>query len=120
MVRKLATRVLEKQGYTVLSAEDGSLALEIERAYAGEIQLLLSDVIMPRMNGPALAERLLRRHPRLKVLYVSGYTDNPVVRQSTLDPRVAFLAKPYTPLSLARKVRDVLDSDRVLSKPPQA
>jgi two-component system cell cycle sensor histidine kinase/response regulator CckA len=111
LVRRLATRVLERHGYTVLQAEDGFLALELERAHTGEIMLLLSDVVMPRMNGQALAERLLRSRPALKVLYVSGYTDNPVVHQGVLDRSVAFLAKPYTPTALARKVRDVLDSD---------
>jgi two-component system, cell cycle sensor histidine kinase and response regulator CckA len=110
LIRKLATRVLAGLGYTVLQAENGLLAMEVVRSYGGEIMLLLSDVVMPLMNGQALAERLLVARPGLKVLYVSGYTDNVVVRQEVQDRSVAFLQKPYTPSSLARKVRDVLDS----------
>jgi CheY-like chemotaxis protein len=110
LIRKLASRVLEGLGYTVLQAENGLLALEVVAAYAGDIRLLLSDVVMPLMDGQVLAERLLEVRPNLKVLYVSGYTDNPVVHQGVYDNTIAFLQKPYTPSSLARKVRDVLDS----------
>ena len=109
LVRRLAARVLEGHGYTVLQAENGLLALEVVAAHIGEVTLLLSDVIMPLMNGRALAERLLEARPTLKVLYVSGYTDNVFVDHGDLDQRAAFLQKPYTPSSLARKVREVLD-----------
>ncbi len=110
LIRRLATRVLERLGYTILQAENGALALEVVRDHRGEIKLLLSDVVMPRMSGKALAERLLATLPTLKVLYVSGYTDNAILHRGVLDKGVAFLQKPYTPNSLARKVRDVLDS----------
>jgi CheY-like chemotaxis protein len=110
LIRKLAARLLAKLGYTVLQAENGSLALEAVRAHRGEITLLLSDVVMPKMNGQVLAERLLESYPKLKVLYVSGYTDNAVVERRILENSVAFLQKPFTPLALARKVRDVLDA----------
>jgi CheY-like chemotaxis protein len=109
LIRRLSARVLEGHGYTVLQAENGFLALEVVAAHSGEITLLLSDVIMPLMNGRVLAERLLEAQPTLKVLYVSGYTDNVFVDQGELDRGAAFLQKPYTPSSLARKVRDVLD-----------
>jgi DNA-binding NtrC family response regulator len=120
LIRKLATRVLERLGYTVLQAENGFSAMEVVRCHAGEIMLLLSDVVMPLMNGQVLAERLLAARPGLKVLYVSGYTDNLLVHQEVEDRSVAFLQKPYTPSSLAQKVRDVLDSvpDSPLSPEP--
>ena len=110
LIRKLAARVLERLGYTVLQAENGFFAMEVVRCHPGEIMLLLSDVVMPLMNGQALAERLLAARPGLKVLYVSGYTDNLLVQREVEDRSVAFLQKPYTPSSLAQKVRDVLDS----------
>ena len=110
LIRRLATRVLEGLGYTVLQAENGLFALEVVHNHTGEIELLLSDVVMPRMSGKVLAERLLAVLPTLKVLYVSGYTDDAVLHRGVLDRGFAFLQKPYTPNSLARKVRDVLDS----------
>ncbi len=110
LIRKLATRALEGLGYTVLQAENGMLALEIVRAHAGDIELLLSDVVMPHMGGQVLAERLRQARPALKVLYVSGYTGNSVVHQGLPDNSVAFLQKPYTPTSLALKVRAILDA----------
>jgi CheY-like chemotaxis protein len=108
-IRKLAVEVLEQHGYTVLSADDGEKALRIAAAHKGEIGLLLADVIMPRMGGRELYERLRKLRPGIKVLYVSGYTDDSIVRQRMLDPGIAFLQKPYTPKSLARKLKDVLN-----------
>jgi PAS domain S-box-containing protein len=108
-IRKLAVEILGQYGYTVLPAGDGEEALRIAGAHEGEIGLLLTDVIMPRMGGPELYERLRQLRPGIKVLYMSGYTDDAIVHQGVLDPGTAFLQKPYSPISLARKVKEVLD-----------
>jgi PAS domain S-box-containing protein len=108
-ILKLAIGILGQYGYTVLSAGDGEEALRIAAAHEGEISLLLADVVMPRMGGRELYERLSQLRPGIKVLYVSGYTDDAIVHQGVLEPGVAFLQKPYSPLSLARKVKKVLN-----------
>jgi two-component system cell cycle sensor histidine kinase/response regulator CckA len=107
-VRELAQRVLERQGYRVLPAADATEALRLPQLDAGPIHLLVTDVIMPGMNGRELAERLGVRYPDLKVLYVSGYTDDVIVRHGMLDPGTRFLQKPFSPDALVRKVSDVL------------
>lgn len=109
LIRKLTTRLLEGLGYAVLQADNGVNALAVVATHCGEITLLLSDVVMPEMNGQILADRLLAQNPKLKVLYVSGYTDNAMVLRGVSENRIAFLQKPYTPTALARKVRAVLD-----------
>jgi len=109
-IRKLAAAILGRYGYTVIPACDGVDALEVSEAHEGEIGLLLTDVIMPRMGGGELFNRLRRLRPDIKVLYVSGYTNNAIVHQGVLDPGIAFLQKPYTPVSLARKVKEVLEA----------
>ncbi len=109
LIRKLTTRVLDSLGYAVLQAENGVSALAVVAAHRGEITLLLSDVVMPEMNGQILADRLRAQNPKLKVLYVSGYTDNAIVLRGVSENTIAFLQKPYTPTALARKVRAVLD-----------
>jgi len=108
-VRTLARRSLEARGYRVLDAADGPSALELSARHAGEIDVLVTDVVMPGMSGRELAERLAPTRPRMKVLYTSGYTDDAMVRQGVLNAGVAFLQKPFVPDTLARKVRDVLD-----------
>jgi PAS domain S-box-containing protein len=107
-VRQLAARVLRQHGYTVLEAASGSEALRVSGEYTGVIDLLLTDVVMPQMGGAVLAERLRDAYPRLKVLFMSGYTDQTIVHHSLLEPGVAFMQKPFAPMLLARKVREVL------------
>jgi len=111
-VRALARRSLEAHGYTVLDATDGHTALEISARFAGAIDILVTDVVMPGMSGRELAQRLAPLRPSMKVLYTSGYTDDAMVRQGVLNAGVAFLQKPFVPDSLARKVRDVLDGEK--------
>ncbi|MBP6715796.1 MAG: response regulator [Acidobacteria bacterium] len=106
----LVSQVLARLGYRVLSASDGPSALEMYGAPDVPIDLLLTDVVMPRMSGRELALRLLERRPGLKVLYASGYTADAIVQHGVLDPQVEFIQKPYTPASLAARVRLVLDT----------
>ena len=110
IVRDLEREALEESGYTVLEARSASHALELAQEYRGTIDLLLTDVVMPELSGHEVAERLTARRPEMKVLYASGYTDGAIVRHGVLEPGIAFLPKPLTPASLARKVREVLDA----------
>src|SRR6266850_1965707 len=111
-VRAVAKQVLERQGYTVLQAPDGELALHVAHKHRGPIHLLLTDVVMPVLGGRRLAEQLALVRPDMKVLYASGYTDDSIVRHGILEAGIAYLQKPFTPDSLARKVREVLDAPR--------
>ncbi|MDB5306446.1 MAG: Blue-light-activated protein [Gemmataceae bacterium] len=108
-VRALTRHILAGCGYTVVEAGDGDEAARAAVRHAGPIHLLVTDVVMPGQGGRAVAERLLERHPGLKVLYVSGYTDDAVVRHGVLHEAVNFLQKPFSPVALAHKVREVLD-----------
>ncbi|MBE7553181.1 MAG: PAS domain S-box protein [Anaerolineales bacterium] len=108
-VRNLIGRILKGKGYTVLESRHGDEALLLAGQHQGPIDLLLTDVIMPQMSGRDLAERLKKLQPRLKVLFVSGYTDDAVVRHGLLTAEVEFLSKPFSPDTLAAKVRQVLD-----------
>ncbi|MEX2221109.1 MAG: PAS domain S-box protein [Candidatus Rokuibacteriota bacterium] len=108
-VRAVVREILEMSGYVVLEARHGAEALEVSNRHAGSIHLLVTDVVMPQMSGRELAQRLATLRPELKVLYMSGYTDDAIVRHGVLASGIAFLSKPFTPNALALKVRDVLD-----------
>jgi signal transduction histidine kinase len=108
IVRELVCEVLEDQGYNVLCARDGIEALVLAEEFDGPIHILVTDVIMPNMNGHELAGKLSGLRPDMKILYVSGYSDTDIGDHGVLDPRYELLQKPFTPQTLARKVRDVI------------
>jgi len=108
-VRDITRRMLERHGYTVLEAPDGETALRIAAKHHGPLDLLLTDVVMPGLGGRQLAMQLVARRPTLRVLYMSGYTDDAIVHHGILQPGIAYLQKPFTPDILAGKVRAVLD-----------
>jgi two-component system cell cycle sensor histidine kinase/response regulator CckA len=110
ILRRLTKGLLEKAGYRVLEAENARNALAAARAHQGTIHLLLADVVMPGGSGRELARQLAESRPDMKVLYVSGYTDDAIVHHGMLEPGLNFLAKPFTPAALALRVRDVLDT----------
>jgi CheY-like chemotaxis protein len=108
-VRKLAVRILSGQGYKVLEAPHGDDALLVCEQHEGPIHLMVTDVVMPNMSGHELAKRLKAFHPEMKVLYMSGYTDNAIVHHGVLEKGVNYIQKPFTIERLARKVKEVLD-----------
>jgi len=111
-VRNLAVAVLKAHGYRVLEAANGSEAIPIAERYPGTIHLMLTDVVMPGLNGKELADRLRPLRSDLRVLYMSGYADNVIAHEGVLDPGVEYIPKPFTPKSLAGKVRAVLGQPR--------
>jgi DNA-binding NtrC family response regulator len=110
-IRKVAKRSLEAAGYKVLTAGAGDEALLVSSQYAGKIHLVLTDMVMPRMSGKALAQELVKMRPTVKVLYMSGYADNAFVHHGVVDDGMQFIGKPFTGTELAHKVRNVLDCD---------
>ena len=110
-VRELAAEILKARGYHVLEASGGESALRIVRQQPDKrIDLLITDVVMPEMSGPELAQQLAASGQQAKVLYISGYTDNWIIHHGVLEGATSFLQKPFTPSVLAGKVREVLDS----------
>jgi two-component system cell cycle sensor histidine kinase/response regulator CckA len=108
-VRQLGHRVMERHGYTVLTARDGKEALERARRYAGDIDLLVTDVVMPHVGGRKLVDAIAAQRPGIRVIYQSGHTAGEIDRRGELDPGLAFLQKPFTAQMLLQKIRDVLD-----------
>jgi PAS domain S-box-containing protein len=111
-VRNLIRSILRQNGYTVIESRHGGEALLICERYEGPIHLLLTDVVMPQMSGGELADRLRPMRPTMKALYMSGYTDNDLIRRSAPDAESNFLHKPFTPEVLLRKIRTLLDQDK--------
>jgi|GEM_PF-6459671 len=109
MVRTLAIRLLKKMGYNVIDASNGRKALEIASEMKDGIDLLMTDVVMPGMNGRQLAEKLKEIHPETKVLFTSGYTENIIAHHGVVDEGLNFIGKPYSMNMLARKIREILD-----------
>jgi CheY-like chemotaxis protein len=109
MVRGITVRALRALGYRILLAEDGVDALRVVGQNGGPIDLVLTDVVMPHMGGPELVERLVERFPDLKVLFVSGYSEESLADRRILAANRAFLDKPFTSSMLARKLREILD-----------
>jgi nitrogen-specific signal transduction histidine kinase len=110
LVRDIAAKTLRGQGYTVLEAANGKEALAVAEGYPGILHLLVTDVVMPQMGGRELAENLHARRPDLRILYTSGYTDDIIVHHAVLEEGQPFLQKPFTPVALARKVREALEA----------
>jgi len=108
-VRKLVIEVLKRAGYNVISASDGADALRVAGEYKETIDLLVTDVVLPKMGGSAVARELKRLRPTLRVLFMSGYTDNAVVHHGVLDEGIEYLQKPFMPSDFARRVRNLLD-----------
>jgi PAS domain S-box-containing protein len=109
-LRRLARQSLENQGYRVIDAPDGATAIQISQAHKGPIHLLLTDVIMPGMNGRELADKVAPTRPEMRVLYMSGYTENHIGHNGTLDEGITLLQKPFTLPALKAKVREMLDT----------
>jgi two-component system cell cycle sensor histidine kinase/response regulator CckA len=111
LVRNLTTEIMEMYGYTVLVAESGEEAVSIARDYAGNIDLLITDVVMPGMSGGELVSQITESRPGIKVLFMSGYTDNAILHYGVLDADASFIQKPFSTDGLAQKVREVLSND---------
>ena len=120
MVRKLASNLLTAQGYCVLQARDCDEAIGISKKHSGPIELLLTDVVMPKMDGKVLSERIKVLRHDVQVLYMSGYTDDAIIHHGVLDPGANLLEKPFTAEALATKVREVLANGRSKRESPNS
>jgi two-component system cell cycle sensor histidine kinase/response regulator CckA len=109
-VRDLALAILKQEGYTVLVAEGGKEALEVLEHHDGPVDLLLTDVIMPEMNGKQLFERISNAYPDVRVLYMSGYTDNVIAHHGVMEAGIHFIQKPFSVRALVAKVQEALES----------
>ncbi len=109
MVRELSKEILQEYGYAVITAQNGHEGLRICQEFQGNIDLMITDVVMPKMSGRQLAESIGSSRPGTRVLYMSGFTDDAVVRHGVLDDGVCFIQKPFSPEALAAKAREVLD-----------
>jgi CheY-like chemotaxis protein len=116
-LRKLARSFLVDHGFEVITASNGEEAVEVARNHSGRIDLLLTDVVMPGMNGRLLADRLLSKRPGLKVVFISGYTDSFIAGHGVLEPGTHLLHQPFTEDALIRKIREVLDANRQQVQP---
>lgn len=114
MVRNIAKKTLNRLGYSVVEAYDGRNALEVVKNLQNQIDMVLTDVIMPNMNGKELSDEILKLYPEMKILFTSGYTDNVISQHGVIGDGAQFISKPYSPNDLAYKVRDVLDRDSLL------
>lgn len=108
-VRSVTRRALNRFGYSVIAADGGREAVKIAAEHPDEIQLLLTDIMMPGMNGVEVADRVIDLRPDIRVFYMSGYADQDLVRQGLLKPGARFLQKPFTPHELVERVREILD-----------
>ncbi len=108
-VRKVTGRILRMQGYRVLEASNPNTAFSTCNEREGHISLMITDVVMPEINGPELAKRLMSLYPKMKVLYMSGYAKNFISHQGILEKGIEYIQKPFTVNELAKKVREVLD-----------
>ena len=111
IVRELTRNVLDISGYAILEASSPEDAIRLCESHGGEIHLLLTDVVMPGMSGRDLSDRLKRVRPGMKVLYMSGYTEEAIVEHGILDSGLHFIPKPFSPASMAQKILEVLNSD---------
>jgi DNA-binding NtrC family response regulator len=111
LLRPLIIDILKIYGYEVLEARDGDEAWRLCEEHAGPIHLMLTDVVMPRMSGPKLAEQVAARRPQMKVLFMSGYTDDAILHHGILHEGISFIQKPFFPDDLAKKVREMLVTD---------
>ncbi|MBC2696308.1 MAG: response regulator, partial [Desulfobacteraceae bacterium] len=109
-LRKFAQKALRQLGYKLLVAENGEDALKVCNEHDGQIDLMITDVVMPKMGGKEAAKRLQLFYPQMKVLYMSGYTDTAIVHHGVLEPGQNFLEKPFSPEDIAREVRETLDN----------
>jgi CheY-like chemotaxis protein len=106
----MAREYLGSLGYKIIEAASGEQALKHAQEFGGQIDLLLTDVVMSGMNGRELADRIVQKYPSIKILFTSGYTDDSIARQGIFDLTVAFIQKPYRPKALARKIREILSA----------